>query len=238
MTDSLPLTVPLASHMGKLTSGEINQSAWNGEGCRTQSLASMIHWDSSHFFSLNLSQSSRILGVDLWTQVHYLPRLLAFLIKETFLSTDSWLSDYWLSSAEQPNLSVVTYPQCTLLSSLTRSSQQPSDSQSQVSSGPVCVTTTGSQHVHCHVSKGADFGSLSWDVISALAPVDSLSFWNSLEIWTMHLKSLFPKLCVFLCLVEVPLWISSPLGSCPCASHHTLFMKNLGKIVWISCKKW
>ena len=157
------------------------------------SLALMIHWDSSHFLSLNLSQSSRILGADLWTQVHYLPRLLAFLIKETFLSTDFCLSDIWLSSAEQPNLSLVTCPQCTLLPSLTRSSQQPSDSQSQVSSGPVCVTTTGSQHVHCLVSKRADFASLSWDMISALAPMNFLSFWNSLEIWAMHLKSCFPN---------------------------------------------
>ena len=35
---------------------------------------------------------------------HLLPRLLAFLIKALFLSTDTCLSNYWLMSSKQPNL--------------------------------------------------------------------------------------------------------------------------------------
>ena len=138
MITSIPLAVSLASHMGEINIWRINQSACNGEGCRTQPLALMIHCDSSHFFSLNLSQLSQILGFDLWTQVHYLPRLLAFLIKETFLSTDSCLLDYWLPSAEQPNWSLMTCPQCPLLPSLTRRSQQPNDSESSVLRTSLC----------------------------------------------------------------------------------------------------
>ena len=39
---------------------------------------------------------------------HLLPRLPAFLIKTPFLSNDTCLSNYWLLSSEQPNLSSVT----------------------------------------------------------------------------------------------------------------------------------
>ena len=42
--------------------------------------------------------------------VHIFPRLLAFLIKAPFLSTDTCLSNYWLMSSKQPNLSLVTIP--------------------------------------------------------------------------------------------------------------------------------
>ena len=38
------------------------------------------------FFPLKLSWLSRILGLDLWTQIHYLPRLPALLIKAPFFS--------------------------------------------------------------------------------------------------------------------------------------------------------
>lgn len=41
-----------------------------------------------------------------WTQVHLLPRLLAFLIKAYFLPSDMWIN--WLLSRKQPNLSSVT----------------------------------------------------------------------------------------------------------------------------------
>ena len=39
---------------------------------------------------------SRIIRVGLWTGVHLLPRLTAFLIKVLFLSTVVCLSSYWL----------------------------------------------------------------------------------------------------------------------------------------------
>ena len=42
------------------------------------------------------------------TQIHLLPRLLVFLIKVIFPSTDTCLLNYWLLSSEQLNLSLVT----------------------------------------------------------------------------------------------------------------------------------
>lgn len=62
---------------------------------------SMMHRDSPlcHFNPFSLAQLrwlSRIFGVDLRTRVYLLPRLPAFLIKATFLSTDTCLLNYWL----------------------------------------------------------------------------------------------------------------------------------------------
>ena len=37
------------------------------------------------------------------------PQIAAFLIKAPFFSTDTCLSNNWLLSGEQPNLSLVTY---------------------------------------------------------------------------------------------------------------------------------
>ena len=57
MTSSLPPTAPLAilqsDHTGEVTSEErVCQSAQNGEWCRTQAPALMIHWDYVPLFPL------------------------------------------------------------------------------------------------------------------------------------------------------------------------------------------
>ena len=64
----------------------------------------MIPWDSFEFSLWNLSWLSRLFRGDLKTRVPYLRSLLAFLIKVTFLSIDTCLSNYWLLSGEQMNL--------------------------------------------------------------------------------------------------------------------------------------
>ena len=68
----------------------------------------MIPWYSFEFSLWNLSWLSRIFRGDLKTRVPHLRRLLAFLIKVTFLSIDTYLSNYWLLSGEQMNLSWAT----------------------------------------------------------------------------------------------------------------------------------
>ena len=80
----------------------VSQSSCNGDYCRTQPPASMIHWDSSYYFSLQtLSWLSRIFRVGLWIWAHRLPKWPAFLNEAPFLSTDTCLSNYWFSEWQE-----------------------------------------------------------------------------------------------------------------------------------------
>lgn len=95
----------------------------------------------------------------------------------------------------------------------------------------ISVTVTGSQHIHCYVSREQKIGSRSWAVISVLALLVLLLFdspWRCMQCTWGSLSSkhhVFPGLQGG-CSVH-------PLGSGPYTSYCTPFVKNWGKTLWL-----
>ena len=76
--------------------------------CGLQPPALESHRPSSPIFPLKTVTAEQTPQGGLWTRVHLIPRLPAFLSKVLFLSMDSCLSSYWLLSSEQVKLSLTT----------------------------------------------------------------------------------------------------------------------------------
>ena len=110
LTPEVPLAILQADHSGKISLWRDTWPVWSsGEGGRTHSPASMIHWGSfpSNFPFKIYPGWAESLELILGHESTFSPRLPAFLIKAPFLSTDTCLSNYWLMSSKQPNLSLI-----------------------------------------------------------------------------------------------------------------------------------
>ena len=109
-----PLAILQADHSGKTTPEErLSQFAHNAWECRIPLPLLMTAWDSPPtpplIFPFKNFQGWVGELVSLRRGIHLLSRWPAFLMKVTFLPTDTWLWKYWLFNCEQPNQSSMTY---------------------------------------------------------------------------------------------------------------------------------
>ena len=92
----------------KERSEEVDEPAHSGRCRRIGPPTSVINWDYFPFSLENLPWPNRILGAGLVIGVHFLPRLPAFGLKQSFCFYQHLPLEYWLFSSKQQDWSLST----------------------------------------------------------------------------------------------------------------------------------